>query len=255
MRALTLTLMLAAMPLAGMAQTAPQTRDTSGRAEPAAGSDADAATHDAEMLAFIQSGGWPPLMPLDAAGWAELSDGTRIRPNDLARLDTVEAATLQALREARHAATPADYSEAEALLAPEGDPMGDATGDMLIGDWTCRIVKLGRAGVYRYSPFVCRIALRDTQLWFSKLTGSQRVSGALVPDGERLVLLGVGYAGDVADPPGYHWLGPDAINLDASPQITAQPGLIERLDDTHLRIRFPYPMLESTLDVMELTRP
>ena len=44
------------------------------------------------------------------------------------------------------------------------------------------------------------------------------------------------------------------IDPAASPQVTAAPGVVEMTGPDRGRILFPYPMLESTLDVLVLSR-
>ena len=66
------------------------------------------------------------------------------------------------------------------------------------------------------------------------------------------MLLGVGYiAGDT--PPAYADL-PSTIDTSATPQITAAPGVIEMTAPDRGRILFPWPMLESLMDVLVLSR-
>ena len=70
--------------------------------------------------------------------------------------------------------------------------------------------------------------------------------------GIGLVLLGVGYVAGHT-PPNYADL-PAEIDPAATPQITAAPGVIEMTGPDHGRILFPYPMLESVMDVLVLSR-
>jgi len=61
----------------------------------------------------------------------------------------------------------------------------------LPGNWRCRNVQFGQRGVFGYPPFQCRIRQTPQGLFFEKISGSQRLSGQLYPDGaQHLVLLG-----------------------------------------------------------------
>ena len=61
----------------------------------------------------------------------------------------------------------------------------------LAGAWRCRSVQFSRQGAFGYPPFQCRIRQTPPGLFFEKTSGSQRLSGLLLPeDAEHLVLLG-----------------------------------------------------------------
>lgn len=175
-----------------------------------------------------------------------LADGTAIRPDDARRLERLDEAYGRALREALGGGERADVAVLVAALS--GRPRETAP-EALAGDWSCRVVKVG--GITPLT-FRCQVSVAGGRVLLDKVTGSQRLRGTIHRDGERLVLLGAGYiAGDPA--PDYAAL-PEVIDPAASPQVTAAPGIVEMTGPDRGRILFPYPMLESTLDVLVLSR-
>lgn len=191
------------------------------------------------------------LLALPGTAQADaLADGMSVRAGDRERLDSLDAAYGAALRQAL---ANGDATDIETLVrALEGQPRPVAA-EALAGDWSCRTIKAGGiTPLVVYDAFRCRISVEGDEVRFEKLTGSQRVAGGIHRDGDRLVLLGVGYiAGDT--PPDYVDL-PDRIDTSASPQITAAPGVVEMTGPDAGRILFPYPMLESVMDVLVLGR-
>ena len=129
------------------------------------------------------------------------------------------------------------------------EAIGEGT---LTGKWRCRTIKLGGLTPdVVYSWFNCRISHRDGGLFFEKVTGSQRVAGVLYPREEG----------------GYVLLGAQASATNrriAIPAITNRPArkrrpttrsaCCRRRACNHARIEFPYPVQESTFDVIELKR-
>jgi hypothetical protein len=60
----------------------------------------------------------------------------------------------------------------------------------LPGTWRCRNVQFSMTGAFGYPPFQCRIRATPDGLFFEKISGSQRLSGMLLPDDpQSLVLL------------------------------------------------------------------
>lgn len=174
-----------------------------------------------------------------------------LRPDDRARIDALDVAAGAALRQALAGGDPADVAVlADAL---RGAPVPVDAAD-LAGDWTCRTIKAG--GIMPlavYSPFRCRVTVAGKAVTFEKLTGSQRVKGAIVAEERRLLLLGAGFiAGDT--PPDYAAL-PAEADPSASPQRVPAPGVIEMTSPRQGRILFPRPLLESVMDILVLSRP
>lgn len=175
------------------------------------------------------------------AGWQD--DASPFDANRLARLDEAKA---KALGEAQAGA---DIATIQAVLdrAPQA-----ASAEALMGDWRCRTIKLG--GVTPdivYSWFRCRITNKDGNLFFEKVSGSQRIAGRLYPyESGGFVLLG---ALSVKGEPAHRYSGNHAsVGAQATPDDAI--GLLSATGSGEARIEFPYPVQESTLDVIELKR-
>lgn len=188
------------------------------------------------------------LSPLAALS-QQLSDGTPLRADDLRRLEEYHAAAGEALLAAFAQADPAvqavlAQSLAGTALAP------DQALSLLKGDWSCRMIKMGRlVPVVVYQPFRCRIGADGV---LEKLTGSQRTKGRIHDDGDRLVYLGTGFiAGDT--PPPYADL-PDDVDTASTPQRVPEVGLVELVDANRGRVMFPDPYLESRFNILVLSR-
>lgn len=123
----------------------------------------------------------------------------------------------------------------------------------LLGWWACRTIKVGGnfAGLVVYSWFDCKVSVREGFLFFEKRSGSQRLSGRLYQDGaDRRVLLA---APTYNDEPQRPYSGPEGGITD--PQRQDKVGVLSQLEDGRLRVVFPWSVLESTYDVLELRRP
>jgi len=123
----------------------------------------------------------------------------------------------------------------------------------LLGWWACRTIKVGGnfAGLVVYSWFDCKVSVRDGFLFFEKRSGSQRLSGRLYQDGpDRRVLLA---APTYNDEPQRAYSGPEGGIT--NPQRQDKVGVLSQLEDGRLRVVFPWSVLESTYDVLELRRP
>ena len=178
------------------------------------------------------------------AGWQDTA--SQFDQQRLARLD--EART-KALGEAEHGASAGDLAIIHAVMSPQAQ----ATNvEALLGTWRCRTIKLG--GVTPdviYSWFRCRISLKGGHPYLEKLTGSQSTNGYLYPNGDgSFVYLG---ASSVVGEPRHAYSGNGAT---AGAPVTPddQIGLLSQIGPGHLRMEMPYPLLESTMDVLELKR-
>lgn len=115
------------------------------------------------------------------------------------------------------------------------------------GDYRCRVIKMGaqtggKLDYVAYPYFTCRIATYDGRLRFTKVDGSQRPVGEILPDdGRRMIFLGSMMLGDETRPLPY---GRD--------NERDMVGIVERVDAKRWRIAFPYPQWESMIDVVEL---
>lgn len=189
------------------------------------------------------------LLPLTATAADPLADGTRIRPEDAARLEALDRATGAALRQALGQGSAAQAADAADTL--RGAALA-ATPEALIGDWSCRMTKIGglQASV-SYPPFRCAITRDGTALRFEKLTGSQRTSGTLHHDGGVWVYLGSTFVAGEAPRPYADF--PDDMDTQGT-ETLPDVGLLEPIDADRARILFPLPYRESVLNVLTLTR-
>ena len=180
------------------------------------------------------------------AGWRD-----EAAPRDVERLAHLSESRQQGL-EAAASGNPSDVAAIRSILT--ADPVS-AIG-RITGNWRCRTMKLGGlTPEIVYSWFRCRISERDGRLFFEKLTGSLRTSGYLYPEGDAYVYLGAQYVGAGYGPmekrPSYSGDGPSA---GAGETPDDQIGLLSRTADGRARLELPYPVQESTFDVMELKR-
>ncbi|MBU6297053.1 MAG: DUF4893 domain-containing protein [Alphaproteobacteria bacterium] len=132
------------------------------------------------------------------------------------------------------------------------DPVAVAAAPSEIeGDWRCRQIKLGGMTPYIvYSWFHCRIAEQDGHLTFAKLSGSQHAFGTLYPEGGGFVYLG---ATTMKGEPTRHYSG-DGASVGAPATPDDQIGLLSLTGPGRARLELPYPVQESTFDVIELRR-
>lgn len=175
------------------------------------------------------------------AGWQD--DATPFDANRLAKLDQARA---QGLSEAQAGG---DMDTIRAVLDPAAQALSE---EALAGHWRCRTIKLGGLTPdIVYGWFACRISRKDGNLHFEKLTGSQRLSGRLYPDDTGgYVFLG---AWNVKGEPFHHYSGNHAsAGAVATPDDAV--GVFSATGPDHARIELPYPVQESTFDVIELKR-
>lgn len=189
------------------------------------------------------------LLPLTATAADPLADGTRIRPEDAARLEALDRATGAALRQALGQGSAAQAADAADTL--RGAALA-ATPEALVGDWSCRMTKIGglQASV-SYPPFRCAITRDGTALRFEKLTGSQRTSGTLHHDGGVWVYLGSTFVAGEAPRPYADF--PDDMDTQGT-ETLPDVGVLEPIDADRARILFPLPYRESVLNVLTLNR-
>jgi hypothetical protein len=177
------------------------------------------------------------------AGWQD--QASRFDAQRLSRLDESRA---KGLDEAARGAPAADLAAIRSVLDA---PAVDASSSAIEGTWRCRTIKLG--GITPdviYTWFRCRISLKGGAPYFEKLTGSQRSSGFLYPQGGGFVYLGASYiTGETA-----HRYSGNGAEAGAGATPDDQIGLLSLLSDGRARIEFPYPLQESTFDVIELKR-
>ena len=175
------------------------------------------------------------------AGWQDAA--SHVDANRLAKLDEARAKGLSEAQSGR------DIGLIHTVLDAEARP---ASARALAGDWRCRTIRLGGMSPdIVYSWFHCRIGRSGDRLYFSKLNGTQRLNGVLYPhESGGFVLLGALSA--KGEPPHrYSGNGPSA-GAAATPDDAI--GLLESTGRSSARIEFPYPVQESTFDIVELRR-
>lgn len=181
-----------------------------------------------------------------SAGWREDASDS-----DLARLSQLAESKAKGLMEAQ-SGSPSEVAAARSILSVA--PV-DAAPSRFVGAWKCRTIKLGGVtAAIVYSWFACRISERGGRLYFEKRGGSQRTSGYLYPDAGGLVYLGASYVhynGANETPPTYSGRG---ASVGANQTPDDQIGLLSLTADGRARLELPYPVQESTFDVIELKR-
>ena len=181
------------------------------------------------------------------AGWQQDA-----APRDVERLSHLAEARAKGLDEASRG-NPSDYAAIRSIL--QAGTVAPAE-HRLLGNWRCRTLKLGgMTPSVVYGWFRCRIAFgHDGHLNFEKLSGTQRTAGTLYSDGNGIVYLGASYVtayGPAEKKPTYSGGGASS-GADATPDD--QIGLLSLTYDGRARLEMPYPVQESTFDVIELKR-
>ena len=178
------------------------------------------------------------------AGWQDQASAY-----DVGRLGKLEESKAKGIAEAEAGAPQGDVATIHALL--DAHPTGVSPGS-LVGGWRCRTIKLG--GITPdviYGWFACRISAHGDRLYFQKISGSQRTNGFLYPDASGgLVYLG---ASSVTGEPAHTYSG-NGASVGAAATPDDQIGLLLATGENSARIEFPYPVQESTFDVIELRR-
>jgi hypothetical protein len=167
---------------------------------------------------------------------------------DRDRLGKLEQSRTYGLMRAE-GASPVQLGAIHEVLDPAGGPI---SARELEGEWQCRQMKLGGlAPAMVYSWFNCRVRQTRYGLYFEKYTGTERMSGYLEPfDGGRLVLMGAISAGDQRPKP-YSGGNAGFGNVSTSSDVV---GVVSAIGPGHARIEFPFPVIESDFDVMEMRR-
>jgi hypothetical protein len=181
------------------------------------------------------------------AGWRD-----EATPADVQRLEQLSQSRLKGLDEAS-AGNSSDLNAIRSILQAGTVP---AAAGKLTGVWKCRTMKLGGlTPEIVYGWFKCRISQsHDGRIFFEKLSGSQRTSGYLYPEGDGFVYLGasyVNYNGVREKPPVYSGRGA-SVGAAATPDD--QIGMLSLAYDGRARLELPSPVQESVFDVIELKR-
>jgi hypothetical protein len=174
------------------------------------------------------------------AGWQEQASQF-----DSDRLGKLEESKTKALAEAEKGASQADLAVIHGLLDASAV---DADAQSLSGSWRCRAIKIGgMTPDVIYSWFRCRIG----EGRFRKLSGSQLTNGTLYPYASGgFVYLG---ASSVKGEPLHEYSGRGtSAGAEATPDD--QIGVLTATGPNSARLELPYPVQESTFDVIELQR-
>ncbi len=178
-----------------------------------------------------------------SAGWQDVAS-----PFDQQRLARLGEAKEKALAEAHAGTGSGDASAIDAALGPASHAV---SGNELLGAWRCRTIKLGGITPYVvYSWFNCRVSERGGGLFFEKTSGSQHTAGFLYPADGGLVYLG---ASSVTGEPPHAYSG-NGASAGAAATPDDQIGILTMISAGHARLEMPFPLQESTLDVIELKR-
>jgi hypothetical protein len=182
-------------------------------------------------------------MTAASAGWQDQAS-----PFDLKRLAAFADAKQKGLAEARSGTGSGDARAIDAALGPASH---NPTAREIAGGWRCRTIKLGGMTPYVvYAWFNCRIYQRGQGLFFQKTNGSQHTAGYLYPGDGGFVYLG---ASSVSGEAAHAYSGNGAsAGADATPDD--QIGILTAMSARHARLEMPYPLQESTFDVIELKR-
>ncbi len=196
------------------------------------------------MLKTLVRGGSCVLAMIGFAAFAH-ADGEidkLMTAADKQRLAAFDKTRAEAVAEARKGGAPDDVATLENILA--GRDLTFSEGFNFTGNWRCRTVKLGgNQPLTVYGWFRCRVSDDGAGWRLEKLTGSQRTSGAFYTDSDtRLIYIGALHYGD--ETPKRYASDPDRD----------QVAYVLRPDEKRVRLEFPSPKYESTLDILELER-
>lgn len=178
----------------------------------------------------------------------ESSDNWKVhaKATDVERLARLDAAWTAGLKRARAEGHDAELNVLGAFARPGGGLAPRVQPSP--GAYRCRTYKLGGEAqglaFVAYPYFKCQVELTPGgDLIVRKLDGSQRFEGKLYPDrDDRLVYLGAA-AWASETPPAY---GAEAER--------DQIGVVERIGDERWRLALPWPLVESSLDIIELVK-
>ncbi|MEI9996224.1 MAG: DUF4893 domain-containing protein [Rhizomicrobium sp.] len=178
-----------------------------------------------------------------AAGWQDVASQA-----DQQRLAQLADAKQKGLAEAHAGTGSGDASAIDSALGPASHAPSPGA---ITGAWRCRTIKLGGITPYVvYSWFNCRIANRGGALFFEKTSGSQHTNGFLYPADGGLVYLGASSV--IGEPP--HAYSGNGASAGAGATPDDQIGILTAIGANHLRLEMPFPVQESTFDVIELKR-
>lgn len=180
------------------------------------------------------------------AGWRD-----EAAPRDVERLAKLSESRGAGLADAARA-NPKDYAAAHSILSAGTVPVNERR---LIGTWRCRSMKLGGVSpAIVYGWFRCRISAYRGAYIFEKLGGTTRTAGLLYPDGDSLVYLGSQSVTAYGPPETRHFYSGRHEGAGAEATPDDQIGRLSVTYDGRARLEMPYPVQESTFDVIELKK-
>jgi hypothetical protein len=181
----------------------------------------------------------PSVIPSPDSDWRSVATAS-----DRERLRDWRDAFVSALKAARAAGHSSTIAAEGPLLEPDAALPGPAIPN---GDYRCRVIKLGAKSVglldyVAYPAFTCRIGRQARRQSLTKLSGSQRYVGLILPgDALRQLFLGTLVLGDE----------PSALQYGRDRERDVA-GFIERIGPARWRMLMPRPHFESQMDVLEL---
>ncbi len=177
------------------------------------------------------------------AGWQDLA-----APADIARLQQLPQIRAAAIEDAQHGEGRGDWRAIPRVLQPQGRAV---PANVLVGNWRCRQMKLGRMSSYMVYDqwFSCNVRPFNGGLLLQKMNGSQRFVGFLFPENGAWIYLG---ASSARGEPWHNYSGRSpALGAQVTPDD--QIGLLAGIGDNHMRLEIP-AIQESLLDVVEFAR-
>jgi hypothetical protein len=177
------------------------------------------------------------------AAWQDVA-----APADIARLRQLPQIRAAAIEDAQHGEGRGDWRAIPRVLQPQGRAV---PASVLVGDWRCRQMKLGRMSSYMVYDqwFSCNVRPFNGGLLLQKMNGSQRFVGFLFPENGAWVYLG---ASSARGEPWHNYSGRSpALGAQVTPDD--QIGLLAGIGDNHMRLEIP-AIQESLLDVVEFAR-
>ena len=165
-------------------------------------------------------------------------------PEDVQRIDRLDAAWEEALSEARRAGLSRQIAAEGRLLEPSAAVPRPAPAP---GSYMCRVIKIGGDGprtraFQAFRPFFCHVGVEGDRLSITKQTGSERPGGYLFEDADanRLIFLGSMALGNEDVPRPYR-----------EDPARDMVGVFERIAPMRYRLVAPFPRGGSKLDIIE----
>ncbi len=174
----------------------------------------------------------PMIAPLACA----VPEGAELSEADNTRMGAFETSRIRGLGEALLGTEANERAIVSALFATGTDPIKTIPD----GNYRCRTIKMGGIlPLVTYNYFACTISQDGTRI--EKTSGSQRFTGTLTPSGDALFYQGA-----------LHYNNDPAMDYGDDPEMDQVGCLYKVRDEAVYRLEKPYPLFESTHDVIEL---